>query len=199
MLDECCCIFVGNYKLLIQKNSVVNLTELETEIDYIKALEEHADKKTFIKETTRLLNQIEKLQKKKEVIHDILRQRFNTTEMTYAKFNNTLVEIENIFYLNIKSILNKLNVFDQEEYNQLQKEIGMKNVKREFIEAKLNIYGQYITFIKGAVEDNDQILIKLDELLLELSKLNSLEDGELEEMNAMKELDALISKTKLYR
>ena len=61
------------------------------------------------------------------------------------------------------------------------------------------MYEEYITFVKDSVEDNEEILLKLDKVLLELSKFNSLDDGELENMNAMKEVDELISKINLYK
>ena len=61
------------------------------------------------------------------------------------------------------------------------------------------MYEEYITFVKDSVEDNEEILLKLDKVLLELSKFNSLDDGELENMNAMNEVDELISKINLYK
>ena len=44
---------------------------------------------------------------------------------------------------------------------------------------------------------HEQIILKLDKILLELSKFNSLED-KIENMSAMKEIEDLISKVKLY-
>ena len=61
------------------------------------------------------------------------------------------------------------------------------------------MYEEYITFVKDSVEDNEEILLKLDKVLLELSKFNSLDDGELENMNAIKDVDELISKINLYK
>ena len=61
------------------------------------------------------------------------------------------------------------------------------------------MYEQYVSFVRESTEDNEQILLKLDKVLLELSKFNSLEDGELENMNAMKDIDDLITKIKLYK
>ena len=62
----------------------------------------------------------------------------------------------------------------------------------------MNIYNEYISFVKKAIDDNEQIILKLDEILFELSKLNSSEDGALENMSAMKEIDDLIKKVRLY-
>lgn len=132
-------------------------------------------------------------------IKDVLLQKFNSSEMSYSKFDYTIKEIENVFFINIKSILNKLNAFDEEDYKRIRKEDAQKKFSTEFIQEKLGVYNEYIAFIKDAIEDNEQIILKLDKLLLEISKLNSLEAGELENMSAFKEIDDLINKTKLYK
>lgn len=116
--------------------------------------------------------------------------------MSYSKFDGVISDIEEIFYLNIKSIINKLNAFDEKDYDRIKKED--RKFSNEFVEAKLNIYDQYITFVKKATEDNEQIILKLDKILLELTKFNSLEGGKIEDMIAMKEIDDLINKIKLY-
>jgi hypothetical protein len=67
------------------------------------------------------------------------------------------------------------------------------------MEDKLSVYNEYITFVKSATEDNEQILLKLDKLLLEISKFDSLESGEIEDLAGMQEIDALIKQTKYYR
>ncbi|MBC7960888.1 MAG: hypothetical protein H7X94_13595, partial [Vallitaleaceae bacterium] len=107
--------------------------------------------------------------------------------------------LENVFYTNIKSILNRLYAFDEEDYNRMRNINEQKNFSTEFIQTKMGIYNEYIVFVKEAIEDNEQILLKLDKLLLEISKFNSLEDGEIENMSAMKEIDELIGKTKFYK
>ena len=53
--------------------------------------------------------------------------------------------------------------------------------------------------MKDSIEDNEEILLKLDKFLFELSKFNSLEDGELENMSAIKDVDELINKIKFYK
>ena len=76
---------------------------------------------------------------------------------------------------------------------------GSKAFSNELIKEKLEIYNEYISYVKEAITDNEEILLKLDKVLLELSNFNSLESGELENMAAVKEIDDLISKIKLYK
>lgn len=190
---------LGNYKLLMVKEKIIQTSDIKTTEDYIDALKQNYDKKTFESDIDTILDQIKRFHKKKETIKDILLQKFSNIEMSYAKFEGTISGVENVFYVNIKSILNKLNAFDEKEYNRIKKDGAQKKFTAEFIQSKMSIYNEYISFVKNATEDNEQILLKLDKILLEISKLNSLEDGEIENMSAMKEMDDLINKTKFYR
>ncbi|MDP4088744.1 MAG: hypothetical protein Q8930_05670 [Bacillota bacterium] len=193
-------IFVyGNYSLLSNKQIIIHTSEIKTSEDCILALKEGYRKKTFEKDISMILEQIERFQKKKEVITDILLQKFNSTEMSYSKFESTIAEVENIFFINIKSIINKLNAFDEEEYSSLQKNNLKGKLSSELMNTKMAIYNEYISYVVKAIEDNEEILIKLDKLLLEVSRFNSLEDGEIEKMPAILSLDELIDRTKLYK
>lgn len=136
-------------------------------------------------------------QKKRETIKTVLLSKFDVTEMSYSKFDGVISDIENVFYMNIKSIINKLNAFDENDYNRIKKE-REKKFSKEFVNTKMRIYGEYVSFVKNAIENNEQIILKLDKLLLELSRFDSIEDGKIENMGAMKEIDELIKKIKLY-
>lgn len=191
-------IFIwGNVHYFIVQEKVMLAAELKSKEDYKIAIRQNAAKKTFTKNVFYILKQIERLDKKNAVIHDVLLQKFTLEELSYEKFKGVLKQIEELFYLNLRSIINKLNVFDQEEYDQMA---GKKaNFSNHVEEEKRKVYEEYITFIEHGIEDNEQILLKLDQLLLELSKFNSLEDDEIEAMPAMLEIDELISKTKFYQ
>jgi hypothetical protein len=188
----------GNYKLIIEKEKIIQTSEIKTAEDCINALKQNYDKRIFEKDITNILEQIEMFKKKRQTIKEVLLQKFVITEMSYSKFDGVISDIENVFYLNIKSIINKLNAFDEEDYSRIRKIGAEKKFSKEFIQMKMHIYDEYISFIKKAIENDEQIILKLDEILFELSKLNSLKDGELENMNAMKEIDDLINKVKLY-
>jgi len=189
----------GNYKLVIEKEKIIKTSEIKTAEDYIYALRQNHGKKTFEKDISIILEQIERLRKKKETILDILLQKFNNTEMSYKKFEESISAVENVFYVNIRSLLNKINAFDEDDYNRIKKNDADKTFNLEVIKTKMSIYNEYITYVKSATEENEQIIIKLDKLLLEISKFNSLEDGEIENMSAMKEIDELTSQTKFYK
>ncbi|MGG7177679.1 hypothetical protein ACQPU1_08810 [Clostridium paraputrificum] len=190
---------IGNYKILIGKEKRIKSNDIKTSYDCINGLKQNKGKKTFTKDISILVEQVCRIEKKKEIIIEILLQKFNSSEMSFSKFNGVILEIEGLFYLNIRSVINKLNIFDEEDYEDIEEESGLANLSNDFIEEKRRIYNEYIFFVRDSIEDNEQILLKLDKLLLELSKFDSLEDGELENMSAMKEIDDLINKIKLYK
>ena len=190
---------IGNYKILIKEDNEIDISKLDDSEDYIEALKENSSKRVFSKDIDILLEQIERMDKKQEKIDDILLQKFTVNEMSYIKFKKTITEVRDVFYINIKSVINKINIFDEQEYEKIKKDIknGKLNLKIE--EQKKDMFDEYIFFVKDSIEDNEEILLKLDKFLFELSKFNSLEDGELENMSAIKDVDELINKIKFYK
>lgn len=188
----------GNYKLLTGPENVIPPIKMTVD-DYIDALNILRRLKTFEVTVDLLLDQIERLQKKNKIIRDILLQIFSASEIAYKKFDVVIAEVENIFFMNIRSIINKLNAFDEVDYNSIRKKHDAGAFSQQFMEEKFKVYDEYITFVKAATEDNEQILLKLDKLLLEISGLNSVESGQLEQMPGMIEIDNLIKQAKYYK
>jgi len=191
----------GNYKLFFEEYepAAVDLKKIETVEDYISVLKINKYKQTFSNKIDIILEQIERLQDKIKTINNILLQKFSSTEMSYTKFKKVIGDVENLFYINVRSILNKINAFDEKDYMRLRNQTAKVKLSPEVFNEKMSIYNEYIEFVQNSIEDNEHILLKLDKLLLEISKYNSLEDGEIENMPAMQEIDDLIYKTKLYK
>lgn len=190
---------IGNYSILMKEDNDINIYKVVTSDDCIEALNENKYKKIFSSDIDILLEQIDRIENKVDTIEDILIQKFSISEMSYKKFNYVILDIKNLFYVNIKSIINKINIFDQKEYKKINKRINNETNQNKILIEKINMYKEYITFVKNAIEDNEEILLRLDKVLLELSKFNSLDEGELENMSAMDNIDDLISKIKLYK
>ena len=189
----------GNYELLSVPEKPTPIDAKSTKEDYMEALNDHRGLKTFERNIDLLLDQIERLQKKNKTIRDILLQIFSASEISYHKFDAVIAEVENIFFKNIRSIINKLNAFDEDDYNLIKKQRDAGAFSEEIMEEKFKVYNEYIRFMKEATEDNEQILLKLDKLLLEISGLNCIEIGELEKMAGMIEIDNLIKQAKYYK
>jgi parvulin-like peptidyl-prolyl isomerase len=192
-------LIYGNYKLLTVSEKAIPPDKNSTVEDYIEALNMHRGLKTFEVTVDLLIDQIERLKKKNKTIRDIILQIFSAREISYQKFDAVIAEVEKIFFMNIRSILNKLNAFDEEDYNFIREKYEAGAFSKQFMEEKFKVYDDYIAFVKAATEDNEQILLKLDKLLLEISGLNSVESGQLEHMAGMIEIDNLIKQAKYYK
>lgn len=191
--------FYGNYRLVLTKPIKIERLTLNSRDDLVEALKMANGKKTFQREMNLFLEQMERFLHKEETIHQVLLQKFDQTEMSFQKFDSTINAVEEVFYMNIRSVLNRLAAFDEDDYRYIQTQQAKRSLSQEVITTKMNIYNEYIQFVKQATHENESILLKLDRLLLEISKFSSLSAEELENMSAMKEIDALIDTTKYYK
>ena len=58
---------------------------------------------------------------------------------------------------------------------------------------------EHINYVKTLVEDNEVIIMKMDKLMLELSKLSELNADNIEKVSAIQDINELISQTKYYK
>jgi len=150
----------------------------------------------FDKDILICIEQIKRFNRKHYTINDMLLQKFTADEISFQKFSAVLHDVEGVIYTNMRSILNKISAFDIEEYEAIQKRGFQSN---EIPEEKMAIYGEYIGFVKNATRATEDILLKLDKMLLEISRYNSLEDGDVQRLPAIIEMDELIKNANLYK
>ncbi len=101
--------------------------------------------------------------------------------------------------MNIRSIHNKMNAFDEDDYNSIRKKYEAGAFSQQVMEEKFKVYDEFITFVRAATEYNEQILLKLDKLLLEISDFDGVDPSQLEQMAGMIEIDNLIKQAKYYK
>ena len=176
-------------RLLLQ-----NISSLEDCVPVFEEILHNSD--VFDENIAKNIEQIKRFRRKNDTINDILLQKFSVEEMSFQKFSSVLREVEGVIYTNMRSILNKISAFDIEEYEAMQKK-GYRGDK--FSEEKMAIYNEYIVFVDNATQANEDILLKLDKMLLEISRYNSLEDGDVQKLPAILEMDELIKNANLYK
>lgn len=187
----------GNSEILKKKETHLLTKNIHSLEDCIFVFEEAIQNgDVFDENITRNIEQIKRFNRKQETIKEILLQKFSADEMSYQKFEGVLTDVENVIYVNVRSILNKISAFDVVEYEAMEKN-GFKG--NNFSQEKLDIYNEYIDFVNNATRTNEEILLKLDKILLEISKYNSLEDGDIKKLPAIMEMDELIKNAKLYK
>lgn len=189
--------FSGNFLILNKPETRMLLQNVHSLDSCIAVFEEAVyNGDVFDENILKNIEQIKRFRRKYETIRDILLQKFSENEISFQKFISVLQDIENVLYTNMRSILNKISAFDIPEYEAMQKQ-ELHNDK--FSQDKMAIYNEYIDFVNNATHMNENILLKLDKMLLEISRYNSLEDGDLQKLPAIIEMDDLIKNAKLYK
>ena len=204
--------FYGNIRLLTARPKPKTLPVKDVKITTLEectvSVKIYLDNnvKTYAHSLQQVLDQISRFKRKKTTIQSTLLDRFSETEMSFSKFAGAVLQIEDIMIQNIKSLLIRINAFDEEEYEQLLKQEEQNRLlartgdkSNALRESRLEIYRQYMDFVERAVENNEEMLIRLDRLILEISKLNSLNPDEIANMDAMQEIDRLIRDTEFYK
>ena len=172
---------------------------------------------TFAADLRTAIKQIERMKRKKDTIRGILLERFSDTEMSFAKFEGAIAGVENIMLRNVQALLHRVTAFDEEEYEDALRAgagsaAGASGAGGagsaagaggagggRLAEARQAIMREYTSFVSRSVEDNEEILLRLDKLILEVSKLGDLHEGVVEDLPAMRDIDALIGDTKWYK
>jgi hypothetical protein len=179
-------------KMRIADDSADSLPSLAAALNFYKT----HNLNTFRDELVSLEGQVDKFQKKKDLYEASLLRYFTRTELSFAKFFGTLENVEDVFKEILKGVLSRLNSFDEEEYETM---LSDKKVSRKTYLQRKAIYDDYKGYVSRAVQTGDEILLKIDRLQLEVSKLSSPEPQDLEKLQSVKEIDTLISEVKWYK
>nr|WP_309145297.1 hypothetical protein [Paenibacillus mendelii] len=191
-------LIYGSYTLLFKPPVTLPVKHINTHEDYVEALIPFRRVKALEDDITLALEQMDGIRRRKDTLLKVLNQRFVATELSYKKFASVTQEVEKLFYLNLRSMLNRLHVFDESEFKRVMSQKSTR-FSRELLQEKTNVYHEYLSFMKSSLDSNEEILLKLDKLLLEISRLDSFEPGDIENMPCMQEIDTLIKQTKYYK
>jgi hypothetical protein len=178
----------------IDKTPLILAKSASTLSSCVDALQRLSYMNCFAEDIAQNIRQAQRFRNKLDTVRDILSQKFDSEEMSFKKFIAVLQGVEQVIYTNMRIILNKIAAFDYDEYEQLS---TLEWNNDELAKEKMCIYQKYIDFVQKATNDNEEILLKLDRLLFEISQYNTIED--ILNMPAMLELDRLIENAKLYK
>jgi hypothetical protein len=187
----------GNMKLLKPQRVIVaglpenaSLDEWLTKLK--EALWQSASFKVYGEKIAEQANRFEKLQGK---INDLLLHNFKPDEMSYIRFSGAVKGLEHILIKGIKKLLSRMTAFDETEYKRLRLAGSLTGTSAQ----RMALYAEALNFAAAIAESNDEVLLKLDMLLAELSKLgDDSSSAEAGTSHAMEEIDSLIKNAKLY-
>jgi len=181
-------VVYGNYRIFVEPER--SIPTPPTPDDYIVEFNRHIGRKTF-EETSKLaIDQIMRLQKKNKKIMVIISQTFGDSEITCNKFIAAIAEMKNAFFMNDRSILNKLDPFDEIDF------IDPGGFSQQTMDARSEVFNKYVNSIKADTEENEQILIMMDKLLLEITDITGRDSIQRDQMAKM--IDELTDQIKKH-
>lgn len=161
-----------NYTLLTNKEKVdYKIKKLSTISDCITALEKckHTDP-TFLKEIEEAISQLQSLQRKTDNLATLLEQ--NGVSENFASINKTADKAKFFVFENVKRIINRLIVFDNEDYLARGQSYDISEHK---------------DYIRTILRDNDDILHEYQNMLLAVSGVGDIHQTNLTELQIMTE------------
>lgn len=186
-------LIYGMYACLYEKPPVIAIKNLQNGHDLEEALESLMQFRPLRDDAQTAIHQLRNMKRKKEHLASVLASRFSPTELSGQKFSGVIADVESLFYTNVRNIINKMSIFDDVEYRACQNRNDRVAIERK------ELYAQFFSYIGESLSINDEILLDMDKLLIELTRLDNVEIGDVDDMAAMKELDTLIKQTKLYK
>jgi ABC-type transporter Mla subunit MlaD len=151
---------------------------------------------TFRADLDDLSDQLEKLQKRKDGIRRALLERFQPTELAFAKFSSAADRAESYLLSNARDVLSRVKSFDEEEYENVMNSPG---TSREEFRARKQIYDDMLAAVSEQVSQGDKVILALDKLLNAVSTISTFNEQQSGDDAAVKEIDGLVKDVEFYR
>lgn len=136
--------------------------------------------------------QLESFGTKKRKAEDFMKKAIGVTDGSYTYFLDILILVENKIVSTTVGILNQVILFDEQDYVRLQKDIK-SNMLKETMIAKSEFFRKYIQSIDKSIDYNEELLLRLDELLMSLGNLKNINRAEIDNLSALQEIKQLIN------
>ena len=191
---------VASSSLLFKQNKVNLLQDVKDENleNYLPALDMRREERIFNPFIDRATAQVKNMIDKENTL-DLLLNNYFGRSITAKTFKDTVDNIKGLFLYNIKHIINRMIIFDEKAYNEARSKLMNNNCSNvDVIKQQMEIYNQHLVNIDQMLDCNDEIILKMEALLLEISKLDTFDDKNMRTLGAIEEMNELIKNTKLY-
>ena len=174
----------------------IDISKIDDHQDYLRSIEVFDGIKEIKSEVALLRSHLTQIESRRSALYRVLAEKFSPSELTYARFDGIYREVEKLFYVNIKAILNKLKLLYSQKSGL---NIDPRIVSPEIIKERERLRAEYIASVREYLQVNEEILLKLDQLLLEIAKLGVVDLDEIDRLTCLREIDNLIKHTKYYK
>lgn len=124
----------------------------------------------FVDDIDTIITAISKMIKKLNDLENLLDTTFSKTDLTYTTYKSSLNSVIGAFNSNLKSIKKRIDVFDYRAWYE-----GDRS----------DISEKYVSDIRLSIEQNEEILDKLDYLISELVSLDDPKNLSLSNLNSL--------------
>lgn len=171
------------------------LTDLNSKEEFVELFTRFMTSSFLGKESTSFRKQVFILDEKIMTLDALLQQKFDGANASYSKFNSIIKNTQKLVYANFKNAAVMIKTFNEEDYKRFSTE--MSEYSEKIVNEKMETFNIYKKEVKDILSQNEEILLKLDKLQLEVSRLSSTDN--IEENAVVQEMNSLITQTKLYK
>ena len=188
---------VGNYSLLKspEKPNIINLPADKTvttqEIEAL--LKKYYSSKYFGDYAKTSSDQLQRLTKSISRATEIINTKFSPGTLTAERYVGVVNAAAAAAINNLKSVAVSMQMFDDEEYKRLQ-HYKDDDIPDDIQEKQIELYNQNFTRIKNSIAKNENLILKTDTLVMELSAERQDNNDE----NILDEIATLTDELKYY-
>lgn len=128
-----------------------------------KILRSHMDSRMFGSIAKTASGQLDRVQKCRNRINEIIGRKFTEGSMSWDKFQSIVANAEESAIKNVVAMSGRMSIFDEEEYERL-KHYKEDDIPDDIQEEQLKLYRDNYESTKAALALNEKILLKLDAL-----------------------------------
>lgn len=161
----------------------------------LKGIEFDRNKKVFTDIISYAQEQVKRYNGLFELLEKITDQIFEKNSLTYNKYINSASTIEKAIIKNDMQAKMLIDNFNNKEYLQLQ-DFDEDSDVEPYIFQRLELYENNIESVKKKIESNEELLLKLEELITELLDKKAKED---DSNIAIENVNELIEQLKYYK
>ncbi|MBE5957551.1 MAG: hypothetical protein E7254_01640 [Lachnospiraceae bacterium] len=128
-----------------------------------------------------------------ENTENIISEKFEKGSMSWSKYDSIVKSAEQSAVSNVVSMANRMQIFGDRDYEKLTR-YKTDQIPDDIQEKQLELYEENLQKIKDAIALNEELLLKIETLMFELS---SEKDNE-EHDEILEEIEKLTNEVKLY-
>lgn len=142
-----------------------------------------------------VMDQIQRLNNSCDRTKDAIAKKFDKSSMSYEKYYSVVDLAEKTANQNIVAMTNRMKFFDENEYARLEN-YRNDNIPDDIQEKQIALYKENQAKLEQAIAVNENMILKLDTLSMELSKITDASDNT---MNlTLDEIEELTKQVKYY-